>query len=299
MIERLIFGCGRLTGGATKREALRLVDLCLEAGIRHFDTAPSYGLGTAEAVIGEALRGAGREVKVTAKIGSAPPRFGLAKTWLRLAKRRLTAPTPRLSGQFVPVEAADLRSASDFSADAMRRSAERSAALLGRIDWLLLHESFAEHAAPETVAALDALAAQFGALPGYSNGAQFDLATSTAYPAGWIGQVAVRPEWFAGQRTETVRQPLCLHSIALTGHWLSGRDPAHAQRVQQAGRLVGGDDPALRAIVVHYALAAFHLPDARLIVSSSHSPRLKALLSALAKLDEEQSAAIAERFTRD
>ncbi|MBC2664445.1 aldo/keto reductase [Novosphingobium flavum] len=299
MIGRLIFGCGRLTGGASMAEALRLVDICLDAGIRHFDTAPSYGLGTAEAVIGKALRSAGRDVMITAKVGSTAPRFGLVKTWLRRAKRSLTAAEPRLSDPFTPVEAAAIRSAAEFGADAMRRSAERSAALLGRIDWLLLHESLAEHAAPETVAALDALAARYGALPGYSNGAQFDPATDAAYPDRWIRQVAVRPQWLTGLPGEPIRQPLSLHGIALTGRWLCENDAAHARRVEQAAYLVESDDQALREIAVHYALAASHLPQARLIVSSSHPGRLKALLAALTKLDPEQCGAITATFTRE
>jgi len=298
MIERLIFGCGRLTGGASKGEALRLVELCLAAGIRHFDTAPSYGLGTAEAVVGQALRGAGPDVRITAKVGSVPPRLGLAKTWLRRAKRRLTPGAPRLSGTFAPVEAAAIRSTADFRAEAMRRSAERSLALLGRIDWLLLHESLAEHATPQTVAALETLAAALGATPGYSNGAQFDPATSVAYPPGWIAQVAVRPQWFAARSAPPPRQPLSLHGIALTGRWLCDRDAAHDRRVRQAARLIEGDGQAVREIAVHYALAAVHLPQARLIVSSSHPARLGALLGTLGTLDPERCAAIAALFAQ-
>jgi len=52
LIDRLIFGCGHLTGGASQRDAARLVRRAREAGIGQFDTAPSYGIGTAEDAIG-------------------------------------------------------------------------------------------------------------------------------------------------------------------------------------------------------------------------------------------------------
>jgi aryl-alcohol dehydrogenase-like predicted oxidoreductase len=71
LMNRIVFGCGRLTGGASEREALALVHQCLDAGLRIFDTAPSYGMGTAEGVVGKALKGREDCVIVT-KLGSAP-----------------------------------------------------------------------------------------------------------------------------------------------------------------------------------------------------------------------------------
>jgi predicted oxidoreductase len=32
LMNRIVFGCGRLTGGASEREALALVHQCLDAG---------------------------------------------------------------------------------------------------------------------------------------------------------------------------------------------------------------------------------------------------------------------------
>lgn len=296
MIERLIFGCGRLTGGATEREALGLLDLCLTAGIRHFDTAPSYGLGTAETVVGKALRGAGSAVRVTAKVGSLPPRHGWAKTWLRLAKRRMTADAPRLSGRFAPVEPEMVQSAADFSSRAMAASAARSLDRLGRIDWLLLHEALRHHAVPAVLSGLETLAAPLGALPGYSNGALFESATDAAFPAGWVAQTALRPEWLAGTPPPRPRTRLSLHSIALTGQWLADHDPAFAAKAARAVTLIDGTDPAAQRIALYFALAAARLPEARLIVSSSHAGRLRSLLGLLATLDPPHLRAIAAVF---
>jgi len=109
----------------------------------------------------------------------------------------------------------------------------------------------------------------------------------------------VRPQWLTARPVEAPRQPLSLHGIALTGRWLCDRDAAHQRRVRRAVRLIGGEGEAVREIAVHYALAAVHLPQARLIVSSSHLARLAALLDALQTLDPERCTAIAALFARD
>lgn len=48
-------GCAYLTEGFGMEEA-RVIDAAYEAGARHFDVAPQYGMGTAEKVLGFALR---------------------------------------------------------------------------------------------------------------------------------------------------------------------------------------------------------------------------------------------------
>src|ERR1700753_2487125 len=76
-VEDLVFGCGPIGSYAadgdeeTGEAALRAA---LEAGIRRFDVAPSYGDGQAEALLGAALRdredadpGAG--IVVSTKVG--------------------------------------------------------------------------------------------------------------------------------------------------------------------------------------------------------------------------------------
>jgi hypothetical protein len=292
MIDRLIFGCGRLTGGASEREALALVDACLEAGVRHFDTAPSYGLGTAEGVIGKVVRSGVAGLTVTAKVGSVPPRLGLAKTWARAARRLVTSERPRLGG-FAPEEPREGRSTADFSESAMRASATRSCAALGQIDWLLLHEAEARHADPAVTVALDRIAAEHGARAGYSHGAMFSAPTDAGFPDGWIAQAAIRPEWLTGSPRELPERSLVLHSIALTGQWLADQDAGFANRLAAAAQLVESGDPATRRIAACYALASAHVPQAHLVVASSHIGRLRAVLAALGSLDAERCAAIA------
>src|SRR5262245_32083549 len=78
---RIGLGCGRLIGGTSFRTSARLVEAALELGIRHFDVAPSYGLGTAEDVLG-AVPGGVRDVTVTTKIGAPRPANPPQRGWV-------------------------------------------------------------------------------------------------------------------------------------------------------------------------------------------------------------------------
>ena len=85
----LSFGCHNLTGGSSKRKSIRLIHCALDHGITRFDVAPSYGLGTAEAVLGIAIKKRGSEVEITTKFGIEPPRFGSILAWCRAPYRGL------------------------------------------------------------------------------------------------------------------------------------------------------------------------------------------------------------------
>jgi len=89
----LSFGTGTFGGkgeffqawGATDvAEARRLVDICLEAGLNMFDSADIYSSGSAEAVLGEALKGRPRDsviisTKATFAFGEGPNEVGSSR----------------------------------------------------------------------------------------------------------------------------------------------------------------------------------------------------------------------------
>lgn len=56
-------------GNSDSREARRLVDICLEAGVNLFDTADVYSNGASEQVLGEAIRGRRDQVLISTKTG--------------------------------------------------------------------------------------------------------------------------------------------------------------------------------------------------------------------------------------
>jgi aryl-alcohol dehydrogenase-like predicted oxidoreductase len=84
-VRSLILGCHNLTGGSSRRRSERLVCCALDLGIRRFDVAPSYGLGTAERTLGQALGSRRRDagIEITSKFGIPPPSFGAIKAWAR------------------------------------------------------------------------------------------------------------------------------------------------------------------------------------------------------------------------
>jgi len=65
------FGCSALMGGGRKN-ALRLLETAFEAGVRHFDVAPSYGAGEAEGALGSFLASHRSQVTITTKFGIQP-----------------------------------------------------------------------------------------------------------------------------------------------------------------------------------------------------------------------------------
>lgn len=100
-VSQLSFGCHNLTGGSSWRRSHRLVRCALDLGIRRFDVAPSYGLGTAERTLSYAL-GQSRynsNIEITTKFGIAAPRYGRLASWIREPYRglRQLRPSPTFS----------------------------------------------------------------------------------------------------------------------------------------------------------------------------------------------------------
>lgn len=143
-VPRLGFGCAYLTAGWELKRSVRLVHVALDAGIRHFDVAPLYGIGTAEAVLGEALRAQRQLVTIASKVGRARPILTRKTQLVRFA----TAPIRRRFGSFIrraertasaPIEHLN----SDFSINKVRASLDESLRQIRTdyIDILLLHEA--------------------------------------------------------------------------------------------------------------------------------------------------------------
>jgi aryl-alcohol dehydrogenase-like predicted oxidoreductase len=52
---------------------LRLLEAAFDQGVRHFDTAPLYGMGLAEEVLSIFARGRRSDITITSKFGLLPP----------------------------------------------------------------------------------------------------------------------------------------------------------------------------------------------------------------------------------
>ena len=70
---RFGFGTTSLLGLDSEQDRLALLERAFDLGIRHFDTAPYYGYGEAEKVLGRFLKSRREAVTVTTKFGIQPP----------------------------------------------------------------------------------------------------------------------------------------------------------------------------------------------------------------------------------
>ncbi len=138
------YGCSQLMGGITRDESITLLETAFDAGIRHFDTAPSYGYGQAESVLGAAFHSRRSQVTITTKFGLRPPRsqnlLGAARRLVLPLVRNIPSVKSRLSRA-----AGGLVGRARFSPDELRSSIDASLTALRTdyVDILLLHEATA------------------------------------------------------------------------------------------------------------------------------------------------------------
>lgn len=140
--SRIGLGCGRLVGRSSHRRSARVVEAALDLGIRYFDVAPSYGLGTAEEVIG-AVIGDAPEVAIATKVGVPRPPYSAKVDAVRNMVRPVLDRVGVLKrlAQRVTKPAGE-RPRYDFSDAGVRSTLETSLRKLrrGSVDVLLAHE---------------------------------------------------------------------------------------------------------------------------------------------------------------
>jgi D-threo-aldose 1-dehydrogenase len=157
------FGTAHLMGRIGTRESTRLVHAALDSGITHFDTARVYGLGDAEQMLGDALRGR-PDVSVYTKVGQGHPYHSRLRARVHAAARPVARARARLLRlRFeTPGPALRFECHTDFSLSYVRASVETSLRMLRRdtLDGLLLHEITTVDTSPELVGLLEALVCQ-------------------------------------------------------------------------------------------------------------------------------------------
>lgn len=138
---RLGFGTAGLmrVAGAAQRE--NLVAAAWDSGIRHFDTAPIYGLGESERILGRVLRGRLQEATITTKFGLAVNPMAARLLPLQNVGRALIRALPMLRGM-ARRRAGTLYERPPLDAGAARDSLLRSLAALGRerVECFLAHD---------------------------------------------------------------------------------------------------------------------------------------------------------------
>lgn len=275
--SRLGFGCGRLKGGSDKPASLSLVHAALDHGIRYFDTAPPYGLGASESVLGEALKGRPETVLIATKAGLARP----ASPGLLQKARAVVKPMAR----WVPglrqavLKGMALRApAGNFGPDFIARSFETSLQQLQRerVDLLLLHEAQPHDTLEPLLAVLERHVAS-GQLGAY--GSSTGEAMKALVRFGSVQQYrcpAPGAEWAPPAAQDVLHGALRFIAPAIA--------PALARDRQLQDRLAAllppGTEPAVASgsLALAYALARF---ESRLLISTQQAQRLSSTLAQL------------------
>jgi D-threo-aldose 1-dehydrogenase len=157
-LPRLGLGCGGLIGGRELRRSTALLEAAYESGIRHFDVAPSYGLGTAEEVIGSVFGSLKDDISIATKVGISPPSGGALLRGARSIFRPIFANAQAMREKLGRYAGLFQRRA-QFSPIDVQRSLEESLKRLrrDRIDALLMHEFEIANATDELLALLNDL----------------------------------------------------------------------------------------------------------------------------------------------
>lgn len=222
-MREVAFGTAHLYGLVPVQRSDELLASAWAAGVRRYDTAPSYGGGLSEVRLGAFLRDRSDSVVVTTKAGLVAP-AGPADV-RRLAKQAAgllpEGLRQRLRGK---VHAA---SQGHFGTQEVRSTVETSLSRLGNVDRLLLHEVLPEQVTGELVELLRRYVAR-------GDVRQVGVATRNAHT---LAALARAPELFtvahieAGPLSGALALPL--HVTVRVGHGLLGPGGTHLQALRR------------------------------------------------------------------
>lgn len=253
------FGTAPTSGALGRRQTLELLDAAYQAGIRHFDTAPLYGWGAGETILGAFARGKS-DLTIVTKAGIDPPTL-MARMRAKALRRVAEARFNRLG------------------AGQVRRSAESSLSRLGveRLGALLLHEPAATDVSDELVRALEDLkrtgkAAAIGLagrpaemvkiLARYPD--TFDIVQAPCTGIDQVAPYAGRAQWIV----HSALNPALEETLALLA-----TDPERAVRFEAENGVHSGDRAGVARLLLRAALA--RVPDGVVLFSSSKVERIR------------------------
>lgn len=156
LLHCLGFGCSGIGSSISYRQSCRLLERAYSLGIRHFDTAPVYGNGRSERILGDVFGAANVPVNIVTKVGIARPRH----SWVRQLGRAVLGPAkrawPRAWAQASRSVSNAMENRGQFDTAFVRSSVSESLELLRQpsVHAVLLHEVGADQASVELEQAL-------------------------------------------------------------------------------------------------------------------------------------------------
>jgi hypothetical protein len=273
---RLGFGCASLGSRISRRAGLRALHRAHERGVDWFDVAPAYGAGEAEQILAAFLKGRRDGLRLTTKVGLAPPaRIGAmrllyaagrpaigALSGLRRAFRSMSATRNR----HVPLTAALIETS---IADSLRRLS------VDHVDVYALHDP-----APDDIARDDVLRAlervlargQARHVGVAGKGAACDVAARVGGPYGVL-QMSVCD--LSDGRAERARaHPVVTHSIFGVDGLKRRVETALADPARRAALAAAGyDGPPSEAAADLLIDCAFALNPGGVALASMFDPR--------------------------
>jgi D-threo-aldose 1-dehydrogenase len=289
------FGTTALLGLGTEGERQEVLKEAFDAGVMHFDTAPYYGYGEAEKILGRFIKGRRDQLTVTTKFGIQPPRLAgsgsVAGAVKRLVKnlgpvRRLLA---RQAGKMVQRAA--------FSAADAEKSLESSLRALqtDHIDVYLLHEAGPADTSDELLAFLEEKRRQ-GVIGRFGTGSDFAK----------VKEMQTMQPAFAGvlQFENSVLRPNLQRLTATSDSWLAITHGALGGSFRQLHEALQADSTLRKRcseVLATDAGEARHLASAMLRWAAQDNPQGTVLFSSSrpANVRANMEALRGGRFTSD
>ena len=157
----LAFGCASIMGRIGKKQSTRALQQAIDAGITHFDIAPSYGYGEAESCLGQALKPYRDKILIATKFGILPAKssraFNKLKPLLQATMKLIPVCRPLLKKGISMANVTAIPK--QFSLNIAKKNVEESLLRLNTdyIDLLFLHECTASDLTEELIAFLHSL----------------------------------------------------------------------------------------------------------------------------------------------
>ena len=298
---RLGFGTAGLLREPSKRRRLDVLAAALDAGIRHFDTAPLYGFGESERLLGELLAARPEPVTIATKFGLAPSAVAARLAPVQALARAALKAFPALRG-LARRRASRLHHAPRFDAASARTSLERSLVALrrDRVDVFLLHECSPEAVTDERLLACLHELRDRGRIRAFGTATTFDRTLAMlASRAGYCETVQLDSDALS----QNVRRLPCGAGTAVIAHGALARafaelrhmlraDAAACARWTAALDADVGDPAVLARLLLQAALDAN--PRGVVIVQSTSPRHVAANAASAASADPQQLARLAD-----